>query len=564
MNLKEAILKYALQNALKFNGRANIGAVIGKLISEEPKLKKDMKKISEEVKKIVAKVNKMKKSGQEKEFKKYKGKIKVKKKKERHGLPALKKAVKGKIVMRFSPSPSGPMHLGHAITILPSSEYCRKYKGKLILRIEDTNPENIYKPAYKMLEEDGQWVTKNNISKVSIQSDNLGYYYDYAEKLVDMGKAYVCTCPSDKFRKMVFEKKACPCRNLPVKKQQERYKKMFSEYGQGEAVLRMKTDLNDKNPAMRDWPIMRINEHLHPRQKDKFRVWPLMNLAVFVDDIRAGMTHIIRGKDHMDNAKRQEQLYKIFKKPVPETMFIGRINFTDLKMSASRTRKKIEYGEYEGWDDIRIPFLRALKRRGYTPDAFIKYSLSLGLSETDKTVTKEEFFKALDACNREFIEPKANRYFFIPEPKKIKIDAAPEQKVELELHPDYPKRGKRKFKTKDSFYITKADFDNLKPANLYRLMDCLNFTKLGSKFIFDSTEYEMYKKKGKIIMHWLPVQKGLVKVELLMPDNTTIKGLGEPLIKKLNPGNIVQFERVGFVRLDKIEKDKFKFWFAHR
>ncbi|MBW2965726.1 glutamate--tRNA ligase, partial [Candidatus Woesearchaeota archaeon] len=125
-------------------------------------------------------------------------------------------------------------------------------------------------------------------------------------------------------------------------------------------------------------------------------------------------------------------------------------------------------------------------------------------------------------------------------------------------------KGKRKFITKERFYIAKEDFDSIKEGELIRLMDCLNFRKQGDKFLFDSSDYEIFKKKGKKIIHWLPVQDKLVNVELLMPDNTLAKGLAEHLIKRLKKGDICQLERVGFCRLDKKEKDKLVFWYGHR
>lgn len=566
MALKDKIRKYALQNAIKFNGKANPGAVIGKLLAEDPSLKQKIKEISRDMQAAVKEVNKMPLEEQAAELKRTAPELLEEKKKEekKHELPELKNAEKGKVVMRFAPSPSGPMHLGHAYAISLSSEYCRKYQGRLILRIEDTNPKNIYEPAYELLKEDGKWITKNNISEEIIQSDRMGYYYDYAEKLIDMGKAYVCTCNSDEFKTLIFKNKECPCRSLPKKEQQLRFAKMFAEYKPGEAVLRIKTDINHPNPAMRDFPLMRINEHAHPRTGTKHRVWPLMNLAVFVDDAESGMTHIIRAKDHMDNAKRQEYLYKYFKKPVPESLFVGRINFSDLRISCSKTKALIEEGKYSDWDDIRLPFLLALKRRGYQPDAFIKYALDVGLSQTDKTVSKDEFFKSLNHFNREVLDPIANRYFFVADPTEIAIENAPEQEVSLDLHPDYPKRGERKFKTNNKFYIAKEDYKKIKEGELIRLMDCLNFTRKGNKFVFNSLEYEKYKEKGKLILHWLPVQDNLVKTELLMPDNTVREGLAEHAVKKLKKEDIIQFERIGFCRLDQKEKDRLVFWYGHR
>lgn len=557
-DLKEAILKYAVQNAMKFNGKANPGAVIGKVLSEDPSLKTKMKEISKDIQDIVKKVNGMSKARLEEEFKKHEKDI-PKKKQEEKGLKELKN-IKGKVVMRFAPSPSGPMHLGHAYGISLSSEYCRKYKGKFILRIEDTNPENIYEPAYGMLPEDAKWITKDNVKEVMIQSDNLGKYYDYAEKLVDMGKAYICDCDPDIFRELIFEKKACPCRGLSVKEQQERYAKMFGEYKPGEVVLRIKTDVAHKNPAMRDFPLMRINDHKHPRQDTKYRVWPLMNLAVFVDDLESGMTHIIRAKEHMSNGERQKFLYQYFDKPIPEMYYVGRINFSDLRISCSKTKVLIEEGKYEDWSDIRLPFLVALKRRGYQPEAFIKYAVDVGLTQNDKTVSKDEFFKALDHNNKEALDAKTNRYFFVKDPKKILVYDSPHQTVEIDLHPDFPKKGKRKFETRNKFFVASEDLKNIKDVT--RLMDCLNFKKKGDKYYFDSLEYD--KDKIKSIIHWIPYDSKYVNVEILMPDNKVVKGYAEEGVGKLKEGDIVQFERVGFCRLDSKEKDRLKFWFGHR
>ncbi|MBD3310402.1 glutamate--tRNA ligase [Candidatus Woesearchaeota archaeon] len=567
MDIEKEIRKFALQNAARFDGKANPGAVVGKVLNLDSKLRTKASEIGRKAAEVCAEVNKLTPEQQKEEIMQLDPSLleeKPKQEKKRE-LPELKGAKKGKVVMRFAPSPSGPMHIGHAYAISLTSEYCRRYDGKLILRIEDTNPENIYKKAYDLLPEDARWLTKDRIHEVWIQSGRLGVYYDYAQKLVEMEKAYVCECDTDRFRKLVFEKKACPCRDIPKKEQVLRFEKMFSGYKAGEAVLRLKTDINHKNPAMRDFPLMRINEHKHPRQGTKHRVWPLMNLAVFVDDVEGCMTHIIRAKDHMDNAKRQEYLYRYFQKPVPESLFVGRLNFEGMPISCSKTRVLIEEGKYEGWDDIRLPFLLALRRRGYQPEAFINWAVDIGLSQADKTVTKKDFFKSLDAFNRDIVDPVANRYFFVWDPVKVRIKGAPSQKVELELHPDHPKRGKRKFKTGELFYLCKEDVDSMKDGMLNRLMDCLNLVKDRDKFKFDPTGYENFKEQGGRIIHWLPA-KDVVKVEVHMPDEDrrVVKGYGEKKLEKLKQGDVVQLERFGFCRLDEKKKDKLVFWFGHR
>ena len=258
-------------------------------------------------------------------------------------------------------------------------------------------------------------------------------------------------------------------------------------------------------------------------------------------------------------------VFDFFKWKIPTHLYIGRVNFLGFDLSSSETKKKIQRGEYDGWDDIRIPFLPALKRRGYQPDAFTRFAVEMGVSQNDKTITGEDYFKSLNAFNKDIIDIKSNRYFFVIEPVEITVENAPEQKVELELHPEDNKRGKRIFKTSTKFYVAKDDYSKFKKGKLYRLMDCLNF-KFGEidKITFDSVEYEHYKEHGEKIMHWLPVSKELVNVEVLMPDKTLRKGLGESLLSKLKEGDIVQLERFGFCRLDKKEKDKLTFWFGHK
>ncbi|MDP7179698.1 MAG: glutamate--tRNA ligase [Candidatus Woesearchaeota archaeon] len=560
--MKQLILKYALQNAVKFNGKANPGAIIGKVLSENPDLKSKAKEVNKDIMQIVKEVNSLPLDKQKEKLKDLapdllKKQKKVEKKKE---LPTFKEK---KVVMRFEPSPSGPLHIGHAFTLSLNSELARKHKGKLIIRIADTNPENIYEKAYKLIPIDAEWITKNNVNDIIIQSDRLKLYYKYAEELIKKEHAYVCTCKAEDFRESMLKSIPCPCRHIRKQANVERWEKMLTTFKEGDAVVRIKTDITHKNPAMRDWPALRINLNSHPKQKTKYRVWPLMNFAVTIDDHELGITHAIRAKEHMDNEKRQKYLYDYLGWKMPEHLYIGRINFKDLRVSCSKTRPLIEDGTYTGWDDIRLPFLEALKRRGYHPDAFIKYALDVGISQTDKTTTGEEFFKAINAFNKDAIDSKSHRYFFIESPVEIKVSNAPMQNVELDLHPNNRKKG-RKFSTTDKFYLTKEDHKNIKDNKLIRLMDCLNFKKEGKEFTFDSLDYNKFKEQGNLIIHWLPKEKDLVNVEVIMPDNKIKKGLGERGLKDLSEGQVIQFERFGFVRLDQKLGNKLVFWFAHK
>jgi glutamyl-tRNA synthetase len=221
-------------------------------------------------------------------------------------------------------------------------------------------------------------------------------------------------------------------------------------------------------------------------------------------------------------------------------------------------REKVKKKQLIGWDDPSLTTIVALRRRGFLPEAIKEFVLSTGLTKNEALLTWDD----LIAHNRRLLDPKCSRYFFVENPKKITIENAPEQAAELKLHPSKEKH-ERKFMTKNDFYVAEKDFKELKDGKLYRLMDCLNFKKSKAKFVFDSLEHEKYKEKGEKIIHWLPVQKDLVKVEVLMPDKKIAKGLAEPLVKNLKVGDIVQFTRFGFCKLDKKDKSKLMFWYTH-
>lgn len=399
-NFEKIAYAYALRNAISYEGKAQQGSVISALFNEGLK-KEDMKKYGKEIGEIVKKVNSISLKEQEKEFEKVKDL--VSERPQREGLPELSNTENG-VVMRIAPSPSGPLHAMHAIVASYSYLYVKKYGGKFYVRIEDTNPENIYSPAYKLIQDEIRWLF-GDLAEIVIQSSRIDIYYKYAEKLIKKDAAYVCTCSQDDFKKFSEGKKNCPCRKLSVKENSERWKKMLDKKGfkEGEAVLRFKTPkegMKHKNPAMRDFPLARINEVEHPKQGKRYRVWPLMNLAVAVDDIEEKMTHIIRGKDHRDNALRQEMIFEVLGKKYPWTAFVGRVNFKEKSLSTSQTRKDIEAGKYSGWDDSRLLFLQYLKKK-YKPSTFWKMAMHLGISEVDKSISEKDFFELLDTFNRE-------------------------------------------------------------------------------------------------------------------------------------------------------------------
>ena len=565
--MKESILKHCLKNAFDFGGKVNTKVVLGLALRDNPLLKNDVPKLLKEIEKIAKEVESLSLEQIKVKLKQLAPELlKEKTEKKPEGpLKPLSNAQKGKVVVRIAPSPSGPLHIGHAYGISLNYEYAKMYQGKFILRIEDTNPETIYSPAYEMIKDDVNWLTGNNVSQVIIQSSRLGTYYDYAEKLVQKGAAYVCSCNADQWRVLKNEGQSCPCRDLDLKEQALRYAKMFGGYAEGEAVLRAKTNIKDKNPARRDFGLMRIVEHVHPKTGQEQRVWPLMILSVAIDDHELGITHVLNGKDQADNAEKEQWIMRQLGWKPPVYAHWGIINFIGFEVSKTKTKLAIEQKEYTGWDDIRLPFLLALRRRGYQAGAFRKYALDIGLSLNDKTVSMEEFWKSINAFNREIIEPIAKRYFFIDRPREIQVRKLERKTVKIAAHPDYPEKGCRTLTVSDRIFISEKDFQILAEGYIHRLMDLCNFEIKGNIFWKTTGQYEDYKNaknKGKII-HWLPKEEN-VPVDLLLDTGNKISGLGELNLSQAKEGEIIQLERLAFCRIDKIERNKVTLWYLHK
>lgn len=555
--LEEIVYKHALLNAVKHKGNANPGAVIGSIMAQEVELRSRAKEIGPISGKIVAKVNAMSLDEQNREMTNLGIVLEEKKPKTKEeGLPNLPGSTEN-IVMRFAPNPSGPLHIGHARAAVTNGEYVKKYDGKLILRIEDTDPKRVYPPAYEMIEEDLKWLGISP-DEVIYQSDRFPIYYKYAEELIKKDKAYMCTCDGGEFKKLKDNCEPCPCRNNSL----EENLKLWNEFPTmevGSAVLRVKTDINHKNPAIRDWVAMRIVEEEHPRLGTKYRIYPMMNFSVAVDDHLLNMTHVLRGKDHLANSEKQTYLYKHMDWDVPEFIHYGRLKMEDIPLSTSKAMEGIENGDYSSWDDPRLGTLRAIARRGIQAKTIWDLMVEIGIKISDSAIS----WKKIYGLNRNNIEKEANRYFFVKNPKKIEINNIPEEYknilVEIPLHPDFENRGNRNLLLSSSVYLSQDDYSN----GIFRLMDGINVNINGDNVSYDSYSFEDAKVKKARIIHWIPLENNL-KAKIIMDDASVVEGLCEEGCKDLKVGDIIQFERIGFVRLDEIKDDLLIFYYAHK
>ncbi len=545
MELADIIKKYVLINATEHEGTAQPKSVLGKLLADNPELRSRVLELRGEIELAAEEINTWGLEKQKKELDGMGGYVREERV-ETKELPDLDVSREG-LVVRFAPNPDGALHLGNARPAVLSDEYAKRYKGKFILRFDDTDPkvkvpEKIF---YKWIREDLKWL-KIKVHKEVIASKRLDIYYDIAEELVKMDAAYVCTC-GEEWKKLVNASRACPCRSAP--NQLKRWRAMLTyKYKEGEAVLRIKTDLMAKNPAVRDWPAFRIvDKPMHPLQTKK-HVWPLYNFASAIDDHLFGITHIFRGQEHSTNETKQRFLYQHMKWQYPQVITLGRFSMADMVLSKSTIREGVANDEYEGWDDPRLGTLRALRRRGFQPEALKQIILYIGPKPNDVTIA----FENLAAYNRKAVDKMANRYFFIQNPKRIEVRGLKTKRIKIPLHPEI-KRGYRTFALSRTFFIDSDDYNRYQGMEV-RLKDLCNVR------LDETAEFTSHDVRNMPKIMWVPARH--VEVRIIMPGNP-IKGYGETNLARTKPGDMVQLERFGFARIEKVSKDSVTAIFSH-
>jgi glutamyl-tRNA synthetase len=575
--LREAIRKVALLNAIRHDGKAQAGPVIGKILGEKPEFRTKVKELSALVNGIVKEVNSLPLSEQqhivEENWPELVEKEKVEEEKHLPPLPSVDKY--DRVVTRYAPNPDCVLHLGSARAIVLCYDYARMYKGKFIVRFEDTDPK-LKKPIlefYDRIREDLAWLGCKPDEEY-IQSDRIPIYYEYAERLLKDGNAYVCTCKPEQFRKKILANQPCKCRNLPPEKHLERWQRMLEGgYKEGEAVVRIKTDLNHPNPAVRDWPALRVidaEKYPHPRVGSKYRVWPLYNLASGIDDHLMGITHIIRGKEHLTNMVRQEYMYKYLGWQYPEAIHYGRLKIAGASLSKSKIVQGVREGLYDGWDDPRLATFVALRRRGITSEAIKKMIIDVGPKTSDVILSWEN----LNAYNRKILDPIADRYFFVHNPIELTVKRVPRVfTAKLHLHPDKPERGFREYVIKPkadnsaTFWVSKKDIADSETGSMIRLMELFNIkiesiSEYSAEASLASESYEEARSVKAQLIHWVSVGEDM-PCQVVMPDATVADGIAESACRKLKPDTIIQFERFGFARIDKANA-KLIAYYAHK
>ncbi|MFH1780049.1 MAG: glutamate--tRNA ligase [Candidatus Micrarchaeota archaeon] len=560
MNLEETIRKHVLKNAFDY-GKASASNVAGKVIAENPEAKKDLKETMRLIQKEIKRVSTLSKQEIEKELEthSFEEKKVVEKKLK------LDDCIEGKVVTRFLPEPNGYLHLGHAKAFFLNNQLAKDWNGRILLRFDDTNPEAESQEFVEAIREGLEWLGAE-FQGESFASDSMPELYAYAGKLIEKESAFICNCSKETMSEKRRKQETCACRKKTKQENQAEWKKMVEgELEEGEATLRLKGDLTSLNTVMRDPVLFRIIKKKHYRQGEKYSCWPTYDFEACILDSLTGVTHALRSKEY---ELRDELYYKILeelglRKPV--LYDFSRLNLKGTVLSKRLIKPLIEEKKVWGWDDPRLPTLFGLRRRGIQPEAIRKFVLSFGLSK----VESEPDWEALLVENRRLLEGEAEHYFAVENPVRVTIKNTPASSgLRLKKHPLLDK-GTRFIKVKSEVFIAKKDFDELKEGSEFRLKDYLNCIIQEKK-----KDSALLKYSGKEAnpgikkIQWVSTE-GAISCELIELNNlfennefntrslTSRKAFCEKECVNLQENAVIQFERIGFCKLD--DKNKMRF-----
>jgi glutamyl-tRNA synthetase len=567
--------KHALFNALKHDSDPDVGAIMGPLMGENPEFREHGDAIAGVVAPVVQRVGDLSSEARRDRLETLApdrlAELEADVEEETSPLPDLPRAEEyDEIRMRLAPNPNGPWHLGHARMPAVIGTYKAMYDGWMLCRFDDTDPET-KRPDLEAYDQilDAIDYLGFEPDEVLRASDRLETYYDHARELIDAGGAYTCSCSGEAFSELKNAGEACPHRDKDPETTREEFEAMVEgEYDPGEMVLRVRTDIEHKNPALRDWVAFRVIDTPHPREAAAdYRCWPMLDFQSGIDDHLTGVTHIIRGIDLQDSAKRQQFVYDYFDWEYPEVIHWGRVQIDayDVKLSTSTIKELVDAGELDGWDDPRAPTIASLARRGIRGDAIVDAMVDLGTSTSNVDLAMSSVY----ANNRELIDDDADRYFLVRETEPGRVDeggravekpviGAPEA-GEPPAHPDHEERGRRHIPVGDAVLVEADDV----PPNGQRVwlkgLGCVRHTR--DAFEYTGDDIDVVREEGVDVVHWVPADDS-VAVRMRTP-NGDLTGRAEPGFADTAVDEMIQFERVGFVRVDAHDDAESVVYFAH-
>jgi glutamyl-tRNA synthetase len=552
---RAVVEKAALLNATRHDGKAELGAVIGRVLAEVPELRSKAGLVSKEAAAAVKLVNSLSLVEQREALStKFPGLEAPKEKEGRVGLPPLPNAVKGKTAFRLPPEPSGFMTVGHAMAFTINYLYKEQYGGELWLRFEDTNPRKVLPKYYESFRQGIAWLGIKCDREKNV-SDDIESIYAKGRRLLETRCAYVCSCDEAKVKRLRFEGTPCEHRDSSDEANLKLWDELVAKkHREGSYVVRFKGDMHSPNYSLRDTNLFRIIDSPHPLTGARYTLWPTYDLANAVEDEMCGITHVLRSSEFRNEL--QQLIRDALKFRRLEVIQFSRFNFKGAPVSKRLLRPLVENKVVSGWDDPRMPTVDGLKRRGIIPQTIKEFTQQVGYTKTEH----EYDWSMLLSLNRKLLDPVSRRVFFVPDPVPLSVEGAPERKATIPFHPQAD-LGSRTVDTRGEFFVAAGDLNSLKKGSVFRLMDLYNveLTSGGKKAAGKYAGDEVIQNSRKF--QW--VTAAHAEVHVTVPDVLFLEGdvynkeslkevhgFAEEAASGLKVGDIVQFPRFGFARLD--------------
>lgn len=507
----------------------------------------------------------------------------------------------GRVVTRFPPEPNGYLHIGHAKSICLNFGIAEEYHGRCHLRFDDTNPIKEEQEYIDSIREDVRWLGFDWGEHEYYASDYFDQIYEWAIQLIKAGKAYVCDLTGDEVREyrgtLTKPGKESPYRNRSIEENLDLFERMRAgEFDEGSRTLRAKIDMAAPNLNLRDPVMYRILKSPHPHVGDKWCIYPMYDFTHGQSDSIERITHSICTLEFEDHRPLYDWYIRELGIYAPQQIEFARLNITYTVMSKRRLLELVREGHVRGWDDPRMPTISGMRRRGYTPEAIRRFCKLVGVAKADNTVE----YAQLEFCVREDLNKRAPRFMAVLHPLKVVIENYPENQVEeMEAvnNPEDPQAGSRKVPFSKVIYIEQEDFMENPPKKYYRLapgreirlryayfITCRKVIKDAQGNIVElRCTYDPATRGGdapdgrkvKATLHWVSaahaetaevrlynhlfvkpdpgdVEEGMDWRSNLNPNSLEILPdcKVEPALTVAQPGDRIQFERLGYFCVD--------------
>ncbi|MGI6082227.1 MAG: glutamine--tRNA ligase/YqeY domain fusion protein [Limnochordia bacterium] len=516
----------------------------------------------------------------------------------------------GRVHTRFPPEPNGYLHIGHVKAICLDFDTAAVNGGRCNLRFDDTNPVKEEEEYVQSIIEDVRWLGYDWGDRLYYASDYFEQMYEYALMLIKKGLAFVCDLAPEEIREyrgtLTTPGRDSPYRERSVEENLDLFQRMRAgEFPDGSRVLRAKIDMASPNMNMRDPVIYRILHANHHRTGDEWCIYPMYDYAHPVSDALEGITHSLCTLEFEDHRPLYDWFLEKLEFPSPpQQIEFARLNVSHTITSKRKLRRLIESGYVEGWDDPRMPTIRGMRRRGYTPEALKEFCNRVGVAKNNSTID----YALLEQCVREDLNKRAQRVMAVLKPLKVVITNYPEgriEELETENNPEDPDAGTRRIPFSRVIYIERDDFMEDPPRKFHRLSPGRE-VRLKSAYIIRCEEAIKDPATGEIIelhctydpqtrsgsdtggrkvrstIHWVSAAHALEAVVRLYrplfltrdpeeggdslanlnPDSLEVLTgcLVEPSLAKVGPGDRFQFLRQGYFCLDSHDqKGKLRF-----